>query len=226
MQKKIRMKNFYKTNEKFQWSIGILMILMLLILVILWLYVENPFLRLSLIFIVIPLYLFLSTPIMTLTKKYNYVSPMLMYIKKNDETLELHSGTSFDYLFLIKNIRPGIYWRNKMLQYYINGLIKILEKIKNDEISKTAIIKGTSHFMENSIIKKLGFTIDDPEPIDKIGFFIDYLDLVWMNSLSKGQIHFPKFNNFKKAKISGEQLLNSEGKLNRYLEFLKNKTCD
>lgn len=217
------MNNFYKMNEKVQWSIGILMILILLICVSASLLIDNQFLRLSMIFIMVPFYLFFSTPILTLTKKYNYVSPMLMYIKKKDETLELHSGTSFDYLFLMKNIRPGIYWRNIMLQYYLNGLSKIVEKIKNGEIKKDSKIKGTSHFMANSIIKKIGFTIVDPEPIDKIGFFMDYLDLVWMNSLSKGKIYFPKFSNFKKAEISGEQLLNAEGKLNQYQEFLKNK---
>lgn len=86
-----------------------------------------------------------------------------------------------------------------MLQYYIEGLTKIVEKIKNGELSETSKIKGTSHFMENSIIKKIGFTIVESEPIDKMGFLMDYLDLVWMNSLSNGKIQFPKFSSLKKS---------------------------
>jgi hypothetical protein len=87
------MNRFYKANEKIQWSIGICMILMLLISVVVWILVDNHLLRLSMIFLMVPLYLFFSTPFMTLTNKYSYMSPMLMYIRKNDGTLELHSGT-------------------------------------------------------------------------------------------------------------------------------------
>jgi hypothetical protein len=125
----------------------------------------------------------------------------------------------------MKNIRPGIKWRNKMLQYYIEGLSKIVVKIKNGEIAETSKIKGTSHFLENSIIRKIGFTIVEPEPIDKVGFFLDYLDLVWMNSLSKGKIQFPEFSSLKKIEISGKQLMKSESKLNEYKEYFNNKAC-
>ncbi|WP_298419404.1 hypothetical protein [uncultured Kordia sp.] len=220
------MGNFYKMNEKIQWLVGIVMILILVLVIVGWLSVENMLLRLSLIFIVIPIYVFLTSPIMTLTKKYKYVSPMLLYIDKKNAILELHSGTSFDYISIMKNIRPGMYWRNKMLQYYINGLSVIVKKIKNGDIAKNTTIKGTSHFMENSIIKKLGFTTVDPEPIDKVIFVLDYLDLIWMNSFSRGKIHFPKFSSLKKAEILAEELLNSENELKKYQEFLKNKAGD
>lgn len=219
------MNQFYKANKKIQWSIGIIMMLMLLACIAVWFLIDSQLLKVSIVFIMVPLYLFLSTPIMTLTKKYNYVSPMLMYIEKKDGTLELHNGTSFDYLFVMKNIRPGIDWRNKILQYYLDGLKEIVDKIKNGEISETSNIKGTSYFLGNSITKRLGFRISEPEVMDKINFFIDYLDLVWMFSLSKGKIQFPKFGNLRKAEISSIKLMNSENKLNEYKEYFKNKAC-
>lgn len=218
------MNKFYTTNEKVQWAAGVLMMLLLIVCIAIWFYlIDNLLLKFLMIFILIPIYLFLSTPIMTLTKKYNYVSPMLMYIKKEDGTLELHSGTSFDYLFVMVKIRPGINWKNKMLHYYIVGLAQIVDKIKNGEIPETSMIKGTSYFMRNSITRKLGFNISEPEEMDKVNFFLDYLDLFWMYSLSNGKIQFPKFRNLRKAEISSRQLMKSENKLIEYIEYFKIK---
>lgn len=220
------MNIFYTANEKIQWAIGSVMMLLLLAGIAFWLhFIDSLLLRLAMVFIMIPMYLFLSSPIMTLTRKYNYVSPMLMYIKKKDGSLELHSGTSFDYLFVMMNVRPGINWRNKMLQYYLDGLTEIVEKIRNGEIPVTSMIKGTSYFMGNSITKKIGFNISEPEEIDKVNFFLGYLDLVWMYSLSKGKLQLPKYANLRKAEISCKELLKSENILNKYKEYFKSKAC-
>ena len=220
------MNRFYKSNRIVQWTIGVLMMLILTICMVMWFLVENNLLRLALVFFMVPIYMLLYMPILTLVKKYNYLSPMLMYLKRKENIFELHSGSSFDYLWTIKQIKPGIDWRNRMLQYYIDDLIKIVQKIKNGSIPETSEITGTSYFMGNSLTKNLGFDTMEANPMDKANFFLSYLDLIWMYSLSRGKIQFPKFSSLQRAVISGEQLLKSENLLIKYQSYFEDRISE
>lgn len=210
-------------NERVQWSLAMAMIIVLLVCIVAWFSIDNNFLRIGLIFFIVPLYSFLATPAFKLYKKFIYVSPMLLFMKRGEDTYELHSGTSFDYLFVMRSIPTGIKWRNKMLQYYLEGLIEIVERIKSGEIPHSAEINGTSYFMSNSLTKKIGFNILESGPMERLIFIVDYLDLIWMHSLANGQLSFPRFSNLKKAVITGDQLLKAEKKLIKYNNYIKSK---
>ena len=80
-----------------------------------------------LLFIIyVPVGQFAFTPIFKLIGVYKYYSPMLLGYMANDHQIDLHSGGSFDYLFVMRKYRAGIEIRTKLLIYHIEGLIKII----------------------------------------------------------------------------------------------------
>lgn len=69
-----------------------------------------------------------------MTGGYTYYSPMLLGYMTNNQQIDLHSGTSFDYLFVMRTYCPGIELRNRLLMYHLEGLFHKLNA-KQKEIN-------------------------------------------------------------------------------------------
>ncbi len=155
----------------------------------------------------IPIAQFSFTPAFRLTGIYTYYSPMLIGYMPNKIQIDLHSAGSFDYLFVMRKYRPGNEMRNRLLIYYLEGLLHLIKQIESGELPKSISIIGTSYFFNKRTIKKLGFDEKTPTLFYRFNLFVNFIDIFWMYSVSKNKIAFPNLWKAKKLSISGESLL-------------------
>jgi len=155
----------------------------------------------------IPVAQFALTPIFTLTGVYSYYSPMLIGYMANDREIDLHSGGSFDYLFVMRKHPPGIALRHRLLAYHLEGLLTLIEHVESGKIPSTVSIVGTSYFFSDSTLSRLGFALNKPTLFYRLNLFINGIDLIWMYSVARGQLSLPPLWRAKKARISGADLV-------------------
>ena len=221
------MNDFNKQPKLFQWVEAILLLLVGLLpaIVIIEKGNSNPVFYL-LILIYIPIVQFAATPFFTLVGIYRYYSPMLLGYMANDNQIDLHSGGSFDYLFVMRKYKSGIKMRNILLIFQLEGLIYIIRQIENKSISEKANIVGTSYFFNNRTLYKMGFEVENPSFFYIVNLIANFIDLLWMHSLSQGKLSIPWIWNAKNAKISGAKLIDCKKMIEELYEKLKRKTTD
>lgn len=149
---------------------------------------------------------------------------MLLGYMANQKQIDLHSGGSFDYLFVMKNYKAGNEMRNRLLLYHIEGLLNLVDLIKQKSIPETVEISGTSYFFKDQTMQKIGFKLEQPTLFYRFNLFLNCIDLIWMYSLSKGTISIPKIWNAKKVTISGTNLVKSKSQLETIYFKLKSRT--
>lgn len=206
------MNDFYKQPKLLQWLEAILLSLLGLYLAIIIIekgYTQPLYYLLFLIYI--PIGQFTSTPFFRLVGIYTYYSPMLLGYMANDHQIDLHSGGSFDYLFVMRKYKHGIEIRNRLFIYYLEGLMNIIRLIENKSLPDTVNVVGTSYFFNNRTIGKMGFESVIPSLFYRINLFVNFIDLLWMYSLSQGRFAIPKIWHAKKVSISVVMLMESKG---------------
>jgi hypothetical protein len=218
------MNEFYKQPKLLVWIESFLFLLIGLILAILIIEkgYSQPLFYLAFI-IYVPISQFLFTPVYKLTGGYTYYSPMLLGYMANDKQIDLHSGTSFDHLFMLRKFTSGTPLRNRIMMYHLEGLLKIISLIEYNQIPSTVNIIGTSYFFNDRTLKNLGFELEKPTLFYRINLFINFIDLFWMYSLSKGKLAIPSVWDAKKASIKGDVLLLQKTKLETLYIKLKAK---
>ncbi len=219
------MNDFYKQPDVLQWIEAVLFLLFGFFpaLAIIENGYSNPIYYLLFI-IYVPIGQFAFTPIFKLLGVYKYYSPMLLGYMANNHQIDLHSGGSFDYLFVMRKYRAGIEIRTNLLIYHLEGLIKIIQLIEKKSIPETVNIVGTSYFFNDRTLRKMGFEIVNPSLFYKLDLFINFIDLIWMYSLSKGKLSIPKLWNAKKASISGAKLVESKKVIEDLYDKMKRRT--
>ena len=208
------MNDFYKQPKALVWIESILFLLAGFFLAVLIIEKgsEQPFYYAAFI-LYVPISQFLYTPFFKLTGGYTYYSPMLLGYMANEKQIDLHSGTGFDYLFVFRNCKPGFEWRNKLLAYHLEGLLQLISFIENKQIPESVTIVGTSYFFNDRTLQKLGFQIEKASTFYRANLFINFIDLCWMYSLSRGKVSMPALWDAKKASIQGHVLVAQKEKL-------------
>jgi len=202
------MNDFYKQPKALVWTESILFLLagfFLAVLIIEKGY-DQPLYYLAFV-LYVPITQFLYTPLFTLTGGYTYYSPMLLGYMANKKQIDLHSGTSFDYLFVFRNFKPGMEWRNRLLAYHLEGLLYLISLIENKQIPESVTLVGTSYFFNDRTLKRLGFQIEKASTFYRANLFLNFIDLFWMYSLSRGKVSMPALWKAKKARIQGAALV-------------------
>lgn len=221
------MNPFYHLPTLLKWTIAIGLFLLSIAIMINWSNaVSNHLIYALLLFIAVPIFQFLTTPIMTLLGVYRYLSPMLLVFAASPKKYDLHNGTSFDYLFLMTKHKPGIQWRYIMLRYYVEGLLEIIKRLEENELPNTIEIRGSSYFFSEKTAQRIGFELSPTNSGEKLNLIVNYLDLFWTYSLAHGKFSFPNLGNIKTASISGADLLKSKDQLKRLSVFLSRNEND
>ncbi len=202
------MNDFYKLPKTWQWIISLAFLLLGLFVAILIIEkgYSNPFIYTAFV-LYVPISQFLYTPLFRLTGGYTYYSPMLLGYMVNDQQIDLHSGTGFDHLLVLRKLKPGIELRNKILHYHVEGLLSIISMIEKKQIPETVSVVGTSYFFSDRTLNKLGFQIEKASLYYRANLFINFIDLFWMYSLSRGKVSIPAVWDAKKAMITGNKLV-------------------
>ncbi len=208
------MNKFYKTNIVLQWIVAALMILCMMLILNLWFkIIDESILGVLLIFFIVPIIQFLVTPMFTLIGLYKYLSPMLVVFAGNNRIYTLHNGTSFDYLMVMSNQDLGTQFRRKILEYYIDGLLVIIDKIETKNLQPNLVVRGSSYFLSSGTAKRLGFQQSKTSFPEKLNILLNYFDLVWMYSLAHNEFSMPNLKNIKTVSITGKRLLDHKSKL-------------
>ena len=218
------MNDFYKQPKLLVWIESIFFLLIGLILAVFFIEkgYSEPLFYLALV-IYVPISQFLFTPIYKLTGGYTYYSPMLLGYMANEKLIDLHSGTSFDYLFVLRKYQSGTPLRNRIMMYHLEGLLKLIQLIEEKHIPASVNIIGTSYFFSERTLSNLGFQIEKATLFYRVNLFINFIDLFWMYVLSKGKLAIPAVWDAKKAKITGGTLLAQKIKLEKLYMNLKGK---
>ena len=218
------MNEFYKQATILQWieAISLLIIGFLPAMAIIELGYSQPLIYLLFI-IYIPIGQFSSTPFFKLIGIYRYYSPMLLGYMANDRQIDLHSGGSFDYLFVMRKYKAGIEMRNRLMIFHLDGLVNLIHLIENKSIPETVNIVGTSYFFNDRTLRKMGFEIVNPSLFYRLNLFANFIDILWMYSLSKGKLSIPKLWNAKKASIMGTQLIEYKNQIEELYHKMKLK---
>jgi hypothetical protein len=218
------MNHFYKQPKFLVWIESILLLLTGIVLGILLIVKgnDNSIYYFGFLFYV-PVSQFLFTPIYALTGGYTYYSPMLLGYMANDKQIDLHSGTSFDHLFVLRKYPSGTPLRNRILLYHLEGLLQLIQLIQEKRIPESVNIVGTSYFFNDRTLIKLGFQIENASLFYRINLLINGIDLFWMYSLSQGKLAIPTLWNAKKASIRGNQLVENKHKLRAIYQHLQAK---
>ena len=218
------MNNYYKQPKIVVWIESIFLLLIGIVLGILIIVKGNDNAMYYLgFFLYVPVSQFLFTPIYTLTGGYTYYSPMLLGYMANDTQIDLHSGTSFDHLFVLRKYPSGTPLRNRILLYHLEGLLRLIQLIEEKRIPESVNIVGTSYFFNDRTLLKLGFQIEKASLFYRINLLINGIDLFWMYSLSQGKLAIPTLWYAKKASIQGNQLVQSKPKLHALYQNLQAK---
>lgn len=218
------MNKFYKQPKLLQWAEAILLLLLGFwpALFIIEKGYSQPFYYL-LFLVYLPIGQFTATPFFTLVGIYKYYSPMLLGYMANDKQIDLHSGGSFDYLFVMRKYKAGIALRNALLIYHLKGLLNLIHLIESRSVPETVNIVGTSYFFNKRTLSKLGFEIVNPTLFYRLNLFVNFIDLFWMYSLSQGKLSIPKIWNAQKASIKGIKLVESKKQLEVLYDKMKIK---
>lgn len=219
------MNRFYEMNIVVQLVVSLLMFALMMAILVGWselIYIYP--LAYGLFFIVISISQFLITPFFRLIGIYKYLSPMLIVFGATDKKYDLHSGTSFDYFMVLRNTKKGITIRQKILAYFIEGLLKIVEQVEHKELPETVVITGGSYFFSDNTAERLGFKVSDSNVFDKFNIAANYFDLLWMYSLAHGKLTFPSLRGIKRASTTGKDLVANKAKLIQLNSFLNRNT--
>jgi hypothetical protein len=214
------MNAFYKLPKVLQWGIALTLLVggFFPALAVIELGYLHPIGYLLFLFY-IPIGQFSFTPFFKLVGVYNYYSPMLLGYMPSNIQIDLHSGGSFDYLFVMRKYSPGFEMKKRLLLFHVEGLRNIARLIEDKTIPASVTIVGTSYFFSDRSAQKMGFELINPSLFYRINLFVNIFDLTWMYSLSQGKWSLPKVWQAKKVQISGQKLVENKGQL----ELLYNK---
>jgi len=215
------MHPFYQKPKIVQWTIALLLSAILGVVFYAWFKATVMGIwSILLIPFLTPFMQFCCAPLFTLTGVYKYVSPMLLIYSPSATKYDLHSGTSFDYLTVLGGKMQGRNYTQVLLSYYLEGLLEIIRETEAGETPEDIQISGTSYFFSENTARRLGFEFLPPESHLKFNLYLNYIDLLWMYSLSKGKLTFPNLKNAQMAKTTGKQLVAHKAVIERLHAYL------
>lgn len=198
------MSQFYNLPKYVQWIIAILLMILGLAVAMPWL--AKPY-GLLLIPFLAPLLNLVSVPFFRLIGYYKYLTPLVLSTVQTDEQYDLHNVFTFDYLVNFKWADRGKKVQKRLLQHYFKALLVIIERIEIKQLSDEVNIVGHSYFFSDRTADKLGFKVSPAGYFWVANSVLQFIELTYLYSFSRGKLAFPKFWKVKRAEIKGADLV-------------------
>ena len=210
------MRGFYNLPKFIQWAIAIL--LMIIGFVPMMPVITKPY-GLLLLPILAPILNLASVPFFRLIGYYKYLTPLVLSTVQTDKEYDLHNVFTFDYLVNFKWADRGKKVQKTLLAHYFKALLVIIERIETEQLPPSVKIVGHSYFFGDRTAEKLGFTVSKAGSFWVINSCLQFIELTYLYSFSRGKLAFPKFWKVQRAEISGHNLVMKKA----YLQGLVNK---
>ena len=163
---------------------------------------------------------FFDVPAMVNRGKLTYHSPLFLAERQVNQVITIHGGTLFDYVFVLHRGMTGKQRNRYIMQQYIAGLLSLIERHGN-RVDRDTIVRGTSYFVNNRTLAKLGFEIKKTDGMQKLILMLNAVNLFISYSIAKNKLAFPKLNQTKTVEIKLSTLTKKKG----YLEELNRKVA-
>ncbi len=167
------------------------------------------------LFLVAPLLMTLTTPILRVVGAFKYYSPLFLVFGESKTRIEIHSGPSIDYLLHLRGVRPGQELQRTVLAFYLQGLLNIADKVSEAEDPSAITIEGTSYFFSDRSVERMGFKVSPGGWFHRLNLLFSFLELFLLNSLSAGKMDIPNIFKVKKASMTGDRMLEHREYLQR-----------
>src|SRR6056297_63914 len=142
------MKQFNRISAIARWGVAISFTMFLGLLLTGWIqHVNESPIWAAGIFVMVPIIQFFSTPLFTLLGIYTYYSPMVVSLGSNDRVINLHNGTSFDYLLEMRRVKPGLPWKKLVspLNRWVVTLCSHFRSLATQSTKVIHILQRNSH---------------------------------------------------------------------------------
>jgi hypothetical protein len=166
---------------------------------------------------------FFDMPSLKKSGKMIYYSPLFIAERPKNGSIKIHGGTLFDYYFVIDKKMNRKQRTNFIIQQYLDGLLRLMEKHGNN---KTIKVKGTSYIINKRTAEKIGFEIVETDILQKTILYYNYFNILISNSIAKNQLSFPNINKTKTFETDMNQLLKRKEYIEKLNKSLKSTTAN
>ena len=136
-----------------------------------------------------------------------YYSPLLIGEKVRNNRLVLHSGSLFDYYFVLDKSQSAKEKRKLIFFAYIDGLLKLISHYENQQPTKITI-KLTSYILNPRTANKIGLKRKSTDMIQGLILYFNFINLTWALSLLNNKLTWPNM----------QKIFTYEGELDTLIE--------
>ncbi len=101
---------------------------------------------------------------------------------------------------------------------------KKLSRTTHKTSNITTTIRGSSYFMSQTSAETLRFTVHNTSIVERLNIVLNYVDLIWMYSLSNGKLTFPNLTRITTIRITGSKLVKRKNKISNLTNRLERTT--
>ena len=156
--------------------------------------------------IVFSLVQFCLTPLLRGLGVFRYYSHFLMANTSDTSLLDLHTGTTFDFILHFSIKDSGSRSRNFIITEILNGLLRIIHDIENGTIHANQKIVAAPYFVSSRNIYKFGFKEKEPSFLDRVFIVGSFFDILLMYAFTQNKITLPEVWKVKTVEINAWQL--------------------
>lgn len=119
-----------------------------------------------------------------------YYSPLLIGEKIKNKCLVLHSGSLFDYYFVLIKGQNAQERKRQVFSLYLDGLLQLINDYEHQQPTQISI-KATSYILNARTAKKLGLTVVKPDLLQRFIVYFNYFNLTCALSLLNNKLTWP-----------------------------------
>jgi hypothetical protein len=136
---------------------------------------------------------FIDVPSGVKSGNFIYYSPLLMGEKIKKNRLVLHSGSLFDYYFVLDRKSNSQERKKNVFSANIEGLLKLINQYENNQPTHIKI-KATSYIINPRTAKKLGLQKTDSDMLQYFILYLNFFNLTCALSLLNNKLTWPKIS--------------------------------